>query len=404
MLLQNGIERVIERVLAQSPIPMRVELWDGRRFEVGAAPTVSLKITGPRALPYFLAPTLDRLGEAFVEGHVEVEGPVHDVIRAGVGLASRASDNARAAPPSPKRHSRELDRDAIAYHYDVSNEFYGLFLDREMVYSCAYFAAQDDSLDKAQERKLDHVLRKLRLQQGERLLDIGCGWGALIVRAAKQYGAIATGITLSRNQFEFVRERIRAEGLEDRCAVQLRDYRDVPDTDGFDKIASVGMFEHVGFENLPVYFGKIRDLLRPGGLVLNHGITASQVDEGNAVCGGGEFIERYVFPHGELPHLSRAIREISAAGLEVVDVESLRRHYARTCRQWADRFQSNLDRARTLAGERRARIWRVYLAGCAYGFERGWVNVHQVLACKAVDGDLGSLPHTRDFMYDRSSS
>jgi cyclopropane-fatty-acyl-phospholipid synthase len=401
MMLSSGIERMVERLRERSPIAMSLELWDGQRFEVGRAPTVFVRLKGPRALGYFLRPSLDGLGEAYVEGHIDVEGPLHEVIRVGVDLAVNSTEPQAEARLTRARHTREEDRKAIEYHYDVSNDFYRLFLDRAMVYSCAYFGDPADSLDLAQERKLDHILRKLRVQPGERLLDIGCGWGALILRAAKVYGAVATGVTLSRQQHDFTQERIRAEGLADRCSVQLCDYRDI-DGDGFDKVASVGMFEHVGIENLPLYFAKIRDLLAPGGMVLNHGITSGTVEESNVTCGGGDFIERYVFPHGELPHLSRAIRDMSDAGLEVVDVESLRRHYARTCRAWADRLQSRIGEACRLAGERRSRIWRIYLAGCAYAFERGWINVHQVLACKAKDGDLGALPLTRDYMYEHT--
>ena len=179
------------------------------------------------------------------------------------------------------------------------------------------------------------------------------------------------------------RERIRAEGLQDRCTVELCDYRDLPGTGVFDKIASVGMFEHVGLKNLPAYFGKIRSLLKPEGLVLNHGITTSDIDSRWAGLGAGEFIDRYVFPDGELPHLALVLKEISAAGLEATDVESLRRHYARTCREWTDRLQSNLGRAVEVAGGRRVRIWQIYLAGCAYGFAKGWMNLYQVLACTA---------------------
>ena len=399
MMLSSGIERIVDRLRERSPVAVSLELWNGQRFELGTCPSVSVRLNGPRAMGYFLRPSLDGLGEAYVEGHIDVEGPLHEVIRVGMDLAVNGADP-RADPPSKRvRHTREQDRTAIEYHYDVSNDFYRLFLDRAMVYSCAYFHQPTDSLDLAQERKLDHILRKLRIRPGERLLDIGCGWGALILRAAKVHGAVATGVTLSRQQYEYTQERIRAEGLGDRCSVELRDYRDVADG-GFDKIASVGMFEHVGIENLPLYFAKIRELLAPGGVVLNHGITSGKSDESNVTCGGGDFIERYVFPHGELPHLSRTIREMSDAGLEVVDVESLRRHYALTCRAWADRLQARSGEASRLAGERRGRIWRIYLAGCAYAFERGWVNVHQVLACKATDGDLGTLPLTRDYIYE----
>ena len=221
------------------------------------------------------------------------------------------------------------------------------------------------------------------------------------MRAAKQYGAIATGITLSRNQFEYARERIRAEGLQDRCAVELCDYRDLPGTGVYDKIASVGMFEHVGLKNLPAYFGKIRSLLKHDGLALNHGITTSDIDSRWAGLGAGEFIDRYVFPDGELPHLAVVVKEMSAAGMEVTDVESLRRHYARTCHEWTNRLESNRDRASAIAGDRRLRIWEIYLAGCAYGFARGWMNIYQILGCKAENTEAKPLPLTREYIYGR---
>ena len=399
MFFEKHFEHVVDGMRASGALPLRVELWDGRRFDLAPAPAVIVRVAGPAAVRYFLSPTLNGLGEAFVEGHVDVEGPVHEVVRIGVELARRSVAAGRRALPKLSRHSRAFDRESIEYHYDVSNEFYSLFLDRNMLYSCAYFRHPGDSLDAAQEQKLDHILTKLRLEPGERFLDIGCGWGALVIRAAQKYGAVATGITLSTNQFEYAQRRIREERLEDRCSIELRDYRDLQGTEAFDKIAAVGVCEHVGFENLPAYFGRVNALLRPGGLFLNHSISSTDVDERWVGGGAGEFINRYVFPNGELPHLSRAVRELSRAGLEVSDVESLRRHYAATCRLWADRLDAGHRRAVELAGERRFRIWRMYLAGCAYGFAHGWIDIHQVLACKTVDGDAGPFPWTRDYMY-----
>lgn len=399
MFVQRHIERAIDRFRASGSIPLRVELWDGRGFNLSPAPAVTVRVASPQALRYFLSPSLDGLGEAFVEGHVDVKGPVHEVIRVAVELARESVAAGRSALPRLARHSRAFDRTAIEYHYDVSNEFYALFLDRDMLYSCAYFRRLDDSLDAAQEQKLDHVLTKLRVKPGERFLDIGCGWGALVIRAAKKYGAVARGITLSTNQFEYAQRRIRDEGLADRCSVELRDYRDLQGSGAFDKVAAIGVFEHVGFNNLPAYFAKVNELLRPGGLLLNHGITSTDIEERWVGGGAGEFIDRYVFPNGEIPHLCRAIREISGAGLEIADVESLRRHYAATCRLWADRLDANRELAVEIAGERRFRIWQMYLAGCAHGFAQGWIDIHQILACKTVDGDAGALPWTRDYMY-----
>jgi cyclopropane-fatty-acyl-phospholipid synthase len=395
MFLENRFEHEILRLGRAAPVPLRVELWDGRRFDLSSKPTVTVGILNRSALQYFIAPDLNKLGEAFVEGHIRVDGPIQEVFRIAESLARTLAKSTRSGWQRLFRHSRETDRKAVQYHYDVSNEFYSLFLDREMVYSCAYYGSGEESLDAAQSRKLDHILRKLALAPGERFLDIGCGWGALIVRAARDFGAVATGVTLSENQYRLARERIEKEGLQGRCEVLLCDYRDLAGK--FDKIASVGMFEHVGLKNLPVYFGKIRSLLKDGGLVLNHGITTSNVDNAPMQLGAGEFIDRYVFPDGELPHLSLVAAEMAKAGLEIADVESLRRHYARTCEEWAGRLERNREKGEQLAGEKRARIWRIYLAGCAFGFANGWMNLYQVLGCNATGRN--PLPLTRDYMY-----
>ncbi len=399
MFLENHFARVIDRVRANALIPLRLELWNGHRFDLSPEPTVTVAVPNLAALRYFISPDLNKLGEAFVEGHIRVEGSIHDVFRVAEGLTRSGAATMRAGFHRVTRHSRDRDRKAIEHHYDIANDFYAQFLDANMVYSCAYYRSENESLETAQVRKLDHILNKLMLKPGERLLDIGCGWGALIARAAQRYGAIATGITLSRNQFEYARERIRAEGLQGRCVVELCDYRDVPGAGVYDKIASVGMFEHVGLKNLPTYFGKIRTLLKPEGLVLNHGITTSNADSRWMGLGAGEFIERYVFPDGELPHVSLVLKEMGGTGLEVTDVESLRRHYARTCHEWASRLESNRNRAIDIAGEKRLRIWQIYLAGCAFGFAKGWMNVYQVLGCKAENTDARPLPLTREYMY-----
>lgn len=397
MLLEYRFERMMDRLHGGSGMPLRLQLWNGRRFDLSPQPTVTISIPKPSALRYFITPDLDKLGKAFVEGDIRVEGPIHDVFRIAESMARRIAGNRFRFHPFARRHTRHRDRRAIEYHYDVSNAFYKLFLDRNMVYSCGYYRNDADTLDQAQEQKLDHILRKLALRPGDRFLDIGCGWGALVVRAAQCYGAVATGITLSVNQLEYARERISAAGLDDRCRVELRDYRDL---DGeFDRIASVGMFEHVGLKNLPLYFGKIRSLLTSDGLVLNHGITTSDTSARWMPLGAGEFIDRYVFPEGELPHLSQVLRDMADAGLEVADVESLRRHYARTCRAWADRLEANQGSAVAIAGGKRTRIWQIYLAGCAYGFDMGWMNLYQVLASRADNGRGHPLPLTRDYMY-----
>jgi cyclopropane-fatty-acyl-phospholipid synthase len=400
MFVERRIERLIARLKDTVSIPLRLELWNGRTFDLSSQPTVKIGVTSPSALRFLISPNLMKLGYAYVEGYLRVEGPILEVFRVAEGLARSAASGTRGLRRF-WRHNRKGDRDAIQYHYDVSNDFYSLWLDRNMVYSCAYFHGDSDSLELAQEQKLDHILNKLMIEPGERFLDIGCGWGALILRAAKKYGARATGVTLSRNQHDFVTRRIREEGLEDRCEVRLQDYRDIPGEGAYDKIASVGMFEHVGLRHLGAYFAKIRSLLSEGGLAMNHGITAVDPDNSWVGLGAGEFINRYVFPHGELPHVSLVLREMALAGFEVADVESLRRHYARTCFEWARRLEQNREAAIALAGDKRYRIWQIYLAGCAHGFEHEWMNIYQVLARKE-GASRNPLPLTREYMYRAS--
>ena len=398
MFLEHRLERFIEKLRQSTSLPLRLELWNGRAFDFAADPTVKISVPRPSALRFLVSPDLMKLGQAYVEGYLRVEGPIQEIIRVAESLARGAAARGRSGFGRFARHTRKRDRKAIQYHYDVSNEFYALWLDRNMVYSCAYFHQETDSLDTAQEQKLDHILNKLMLKPGERFLDIGCGWGALILRAAKKFGARATGITLSRNQHEFVSKRIKEEGLEGRCEVRLQDYRDVAGKGAFDKIASVGMFEHVGLRNLEAYFSKINSLLTDGGLVMNHGITSSDPDSHWVGMGAGEFIDRYVFPQGELPHLSRVLRDMARTGFEVVDAESLRRHYARTCLEWAKRLEQRSGQAIASAGEKRYRIWQVYLAGCSHGFAQEWMNIYQLLARKQ-GGATNPLPLTRDYMY-----
>jgi cyclopropane-fatty-acyl-phospholipid synthase len=398
MFIEHRLGQLATRLKHSQPTPLRLSLWDGRSLDFGPEPKVTIVVPKKTALRCFLPPDLMKLGEAYVEGKIRVEGSVRDIFEASARFVHAAARPDRIGSLlRAVHHTPQRDRKAIQYHYDVSNEFYRLFLDRNMVYSCAYFRSDADTLDQAQEQKLDYILTKLRVQPGHRLLDIGCGWGALVIRAAAKYGCIATGITLSRSQYELARERIRAARLEGRCEVRLQDYRDVPEAGGYDRIASVGMFEHVGLKHLGEYFRKLDALLADGGVALNHGITAAHPDNRVVGMGVGKFIDRYVFPGGELPHISLVLREISEAGFEVADVESLRRHYARTCEHWAANIEKNRADAARIAGEKRYRIWSIYLAGCAFGFARGWMNIYQVLAVKARQPS--PLPLTRDWIY-----
>jgi cyclopropane-fatty-acyl-phospholipid synthase len=289
---------------------------------------------------------------------------------------------------------KELNRDAIAFHYDVSNDFYALWLDERMVYSCAYYEDAGQSLEQAQCNKLDHICRKLRLKPGERLLDIGCGWGALVCWAAEHYGVEAHGITLSRSQYEYAQQTIRQRGLEDKVTVELTDYRDL---DGeYDKLASVGMFEHVGLKNLPTYFAVAHRLLKPGGLFLNHGITSDEGGWKKNVA--TEFINRYVFPDGQTETVGTVQQIMEETGFEIHDVEALRHHYALTLREWVRRLERRREAALEHVPESVYRIWRLYMAASAMQFEAGNTGVYQILASRRAPS-VSPVPLTRRDLY-----
>lgn len=384
--LPSSIIDVLRPLIAGRGLALGLQFWDGHRETLGAGPPpVTLRLPHPDAAFKLIQPDLGALARAYVLGEIDVEGAAADVVKLAIELATAAGAHrrplARLLVWHPSRHSLGRDRRAIARHYDVSNEFYRLWLDREMVYSCAYFPHGEEGLDEAQQAKLDLICRKLQLKPGERLLDIGCGWGALLFWAQRHYGVKATGVTLSVRQFEHVRERIRDQGLDASIDVHLQDYRKIPGHAIFDKIASVGMFEHVGIRNLPLYFAAINRLLTDDGLVLNHGITTRAGDEA-VRDGAGDFIDRYVFPDGELPTMAQAAAAMEGQQLEVFDVEGLRPHYARTLSHWVERLDARRDEAVRLVGEQVYRIWRIYMAGSAQAFERGWISVHQLLAAK----------------------
>ena len=393
-------------MLAQLPpalqklqLPLRLRLWDGHEFNFGPTPSVTIVVKDPTLVSQFTHPSLDLLGSAFVEGRLELEGSISEAIRVCDELSQALVDDDENTPPPRVYHDKATDAESISYHYDLSNDFYQLWLDHDMAYSCGYFETGEESLDEAQQAKFRLLCRKLRLKPGEYLLDVGCGWGGLARFAAREYGVKVFGITLSKEQLKLARERVNAEGLQDKVDLQLLDYRDLPQDGRFDKIVSVGMFEHVGHANLREYCEILSRAVREGGLVMNHGITSKHTDGRQVGRGAGDFIDRYVFPNGELPHLSMMTAEISEAGLEVVDVESLRLHYARTLEHWSQRLEQKLDAAAKQVPEQALRIWRLYLAGCAYAFAHGWINIDQILATKPhADGSL-ELPPTRADIY-----
>lgn len=421
---------IVRHVFRDYPGSMAVRFWNGQTLALGGgASEFTLVFREPRPLRELIL-TRDplHLAEAYFQGKVDIEGDLYAALQlkgylqslrlsaaekaaflsAALLLGSSVDDDTGRTSPAWRaslfdrlagKHSRPRDRQAIAFHYDVSDDFYRLWLDEQMVYSCAYFEDANDGLDRAQRNKLDHLCRKLRLKPGERLLDIGCGWGALIRWAAVHYGVSAHGITLSRNQYEHCRRMIDAEGLQYRVSVELRDYRDMAGEAVFDKIVSVGMFEHVGIGNFPVYFGAARRLLKPGGLFLNHGITHDT--EGWRKSVSTTFINRYVFPDGELDTVSNVQRAMERSGFEILDVEALRPHYALTLRHWVQRLENGREEALRHISEPTYRVWRLYMVACALSFEAGDAGVYQILAGRRVKG-LHPVPLTRRDVYRQS--
>lgn len=380
-------------------LPLRLKLWDGNEVDLGADPRVTIVVKDPALVSDFSHPSLDLLGSAFVEGRLELVGSISEVVRVcdelTKALVNDDDDDVRVRT----EHDKATDAASISYHYDLSNDFYQLWLDQEMVYSCAYFKTGNETLEQAQQDKFHHLCRKLRLKPGEYLLDVGCGWGGLARFAAREYGAKVLGITLSREQLALAQERVIAQGLQAQVELQLLDYRDLPQDGRFDKVVSVGMFEHVGHANLDLYARCLFGAVKEGGLVMNHGITARHTDGRPVGRGAGDFIDRYVFPNGELPHLSMITGFLSEAGLEVVDVESLRLHYAKTLEHWSERLEEKLAAAAAMVPEQALRIFRLYLAGCAYAFSKGWINLHQILAVKPYANGGHDLPPTRADIY-----
>lgn len=417
--------RIVKRLLHGFHGNIALRLWNDHSHQLGVgSPTFTLVLRDPLLLRRLItarSPVV--LADAYFRGQLDLEGDLYSALAlkshfASISLPWRdklsllldawrlpAYVNPQSMPMMTMarrvarsfshRHSRQSDKAAIAFHYDVSNAFYGLWLDAEKVYSCAYFESTQDSLDQAQRNKLDHICRKLRLQPGERMLDIGCGWGALVCWAAKNYGVRAHGITLSVQQRDYALQRIVDEGLEHLVTVELKDYRDLDGEAMYDKIASIGMFEHVGLSNMQMYLAIVKRVLRPHGLFLNHGITHDEEGWNQTVA--TEFINRYVFPDGEFDCVSNIQLGMERAGFEIQDVEALRRHYALTLRHWVMRLEANREAALCEVDEPTYRVWRLYMAACALEFEEGGTGIYQILASKS--GATPLLPLTRRDVY-----
>ena len=415
---------LLERLFAGvEPDNFAVRLWDDTRWTpagAGGEPAFTVVLNRPSALRHvLLAGDEAALAEAYLAGDLDIEGDIFAVPPVGRalvehhrGLAGRARlalrvrklphDDAEpgdlpAAELHGQAHSIARDREAVTHHYDVSNRFYALFLDPRMVYSCAAFRSPDEELETAQLRKLDLICRKLRIREGDRFLDIGCGWGALIIHAARAYRAEALGITLSERQAELARERIREAGLADRCTVEVRDYRTL-DRDGFDRVASVGMFEHVGRVRAADYFRTIHRLLRPGGAYLHHAITVNALQP---PVTGPTLSDRYVFPDHELIPIGQTLEFAEREGFGVRDVENLREHYALTLRRWIASLEKNHDEAAAEAGEPTWRAWHLAFAGAAVGFETGELGLLQAMLVKPHDDGNADVPLGRWDWYEQ---
>jgi cyclopropane-fatty-acyl-phospholipid synthase len=397
-------------------LPVRVRAWDGSQAGPAEAPTVV--IASPDALRRLVArPGELGLAQAYVTGELDIEGDLLEGLRR-VWSSARAGRTRKPGrgdvvaavrlagelgvlglPPAPpasqarlrgRLHSQRRDRDAIAHHYDLSNEFYSLILDPHMAYSCGYWTSDEAGygVEDAQRDKLDLVCRKLGLEPGSRLLDIGCGWGSLSLHAAEHFGAQVVGVTISAEQKAFIDERIAERGLGDRVEVRLQDYRDVPES-GFDAVSSIEMGEHVGDRQYPVYTRVIHDRLRPGGRALIQQMSR------RTRPGGGPFIEAFIAPDMSMRPVGETVALIEDAGLEVRDVHALREHYVRTVQAWYDTFEANWDQVLGMVGEEVGRVWRLYLVGAALAFEEGRMGVDQILAVRRGSGGESGMPAVR---------
>jgi cyclopropane-fatty-acyl-phospholipid synthase len=414
--------KILEKITGGTPLQkVGVRFWTGESWPDDGARPATLVLNHPGALRQMLSGGSEvAVGEAYLNEDFDVEGDIEAAFELADVLATQTRGwtqtlsivnllhhlpDVKTSARRAREHAAQLkgaknsparDRHAIQFHYDVSNAFYSLWLDPRMVYSCAYFENAGTSLGEAQRRKLDLICRKLDLQPGERLLDIGSGWGGLLIHAATHYGVRADGITLSERQLEWTRRLIEENGLQDRVSVRLLDYRELKEREVYDKIVSVGMVEHVGRKNLPAYFGQAAALLKTGGLFLNHGIGLGPVPRLNE---RESFIDRYVFPDTDLFPLAEMVAPAERAGLEVRDVDCLREHYAMTLRHWVRNLEAHHAEARQEISEAAYRIWRLYMAGSAHGFQVGYLSIFQTLLAKIDGRGRSAAPLTRAGWY-----
>lgn len=375
-------------------IPIKVNYWDGKSDVYGEGnPRVTITFNEMVPVKEITRNASIALGEAYMDGKINIDGSIQELIESAYESAGSFFHNSKFIKFLPKQgHSEKDSKTDIQSHYDVGNDFYRLWLDETMTYSCAYFThGNHDDLEQAQKDKVDHILRKLNPEPGKTFLDIGCGWGTLMLAAAKEYGLKVTGVTLSQEQYDMVQKRIHELDLDDVAEVRLQDYRELGD-EQWDYITSVGMFEHVGKENLGEYFQDVNRYLNDDGVALIHGITRQQ---GGAYNG---WINKYIFPGGYVPGMTENLDHIVEAGMQIDDMEPLRRHYQRTLEIWDANFNANRDEIDGMHGTRFTRMWDLYLQACAASFQSGNIDVIQYLMTKGPSGRV--LPMTRDYMYE----